>query len=79
MTHDEVVDIVRFLFPDKSLLFQDEKALQVEEKFTSTNSAMVPCRHFFYQNSGTTVVRCVHCGEQFPFEAQHQYRNRCTQ
>ena len=35
-------------------------------------SGMEPCKHFFYLNSGTTVVRCVHCGEMYPVEAQHQ-------
>lgn len=37
MTHSEIVDVVRFLFPNKSILFQDEKVLQVEAKFTPTN------------------------------------------
>jgi DNA-directed RNA polymerase subunit RPC12/RpoP len=26
------------------------------------------CKHFFYINKGTTVVRCIHCGAMFPFE-----------
>lgn len=28
------------------------------------------CSHFFYINEGTTVVRCIKCGEMYPFEAK---------
>jgi hypothetical protein len=40
MTHDEIVEVIQFLFEDKSLLFQDEKVLQIEAKFPPINSAM---------------------------------------
>jgi hypothetical protein len=46
MTHNEIVDVVQFLFPDNSILFRDEKVLQVEAKFTSPNTCVMPLPRF---------------------------------
>jgi hypothetical protein len=34
--------VIKFLFPDKSILFQDEKVLQVEAKFSRSNIQVCP-------------------------------------